>query len=124
MKPSRSVIAALAVAAAGTASVAQARDSVYFSIGANVAPGVHIGASNYAPRYYAPAPVYYEAPPVYYRPAPVYYERPAPVYYEPVVWGPRTVYYSGVQYYWSPQARNHYYVDHRGHRHWRKHHRD
>ncbi|MEJ6023937.1 hypothetical protein [Ramlibacter sp. PS4R-6] len=117
MKLSRPVIAAaLAVAAAGAVSVAHARDNVYFSIGANVAPGVSIGASNYAPRYYAPAPVYYAPAPVYYEPAPVYYE-PAPV-----VWGPRPVFYSGVQYYWSPQYRNHYYVDHKGHRHWRKHH--
>lgn len=119
MKLSRPVIAAaLAVAAAGASSVAQARDNVYFSIDAQVAPGLSIGASNYAPRYYAP-------PPVYYRPAPVYYE-PAPVYYEPapVVWGPRTVYYSGVRYYWSPEVRRHYYFDHKGKRHWRKHHRD
>jgi hypothetical protein len=124
MKLSRSLIAkagaaAVVLAAAGTASVAQARDNVYFSIGANVAPGVTIGASNYAPRYYAP-PVYYRPAPVYYSPAPVYYE-PAPVYYEPapVVWGPRPVFYGGVQYYWSPQYRNHYYVDRAGHRHWR-----
>lgn len=121
------VAAALVLAAAGTATVAQARDNVYFSIGANLAPGVSIGASNYAPRYYggpsyyaAPAPVYYQPAPVYYQPAPVYYE-PAPTYYEPVVWGPRPVFYSGVQYYWSPRERNHYYVDHRGHRHWRNH---
>lgn len=121
MKLSRSTLAkagaaALVLAAAGTASVAQARDNVYFSIGANVAPGIAIGASNYAPRYYAPAPVYYSAPaPVYYAPAPVYYE-PAPV-----VWGPRPVYYGGVQYYWSPEQRRHYYVDRGGHRHWRNH---
>ena len=126
MKLSRSMIAkagaaALVLAAAGTASVAQARDNVYFSIGANVAPGVAIGASNYAPRYYAPR--YYAPAPVYYAaPAPVYYE-PAPVYYEPapVVWGPQPVYYGGVQYYWSPRAHNHYYIDRAGHRHWRHH---
>ena len=56
MKFSRSVVAkvgvaALALAAAGTASVAQARSDVYFSVGANVAPGVAVGVSN--------APVYY-----------------------------------------------------------------
>jgi hypothetical protein len=118
MKLSRSLIAkagaaALVLAAAGTASVAQARDNVYFSIGANVAPGVAIGASNYAPRYYAPAPVYYSPAPVYYEPALVYYE-PAPV-----VWGPRPVYYGGVQYYWSPQRHRHYYIDRAGHHHWR-----
>ena len=118
MKLSRSLVAkagaaALVLAAAGTATVAQARSNVYFSIGANVAPGVVVGASNapyyygsyYAPRYYAPAPVYYA---------------PAPVYYEaaPVAWGPYPVYYGGVQYYWSPQHHRHYYVQH-GHRHWR-----
>ena len=59
MKPSRSLIAkagiaAVVLAAAGTASVAQARDHVYFSIGANLAPGVVVGAGN-APYYYGPA---------------------------------------------------------------------
>ena len=58
MKFSRSVYAkagavALALAAAGTATVAQARSDVFFSIGANVAPGVAVGVSN-AP-YYPPA---------------------------------------------------------------------
>ena len=37
---------AIALAAAGTASVAQARSNVYFSVGANVAPGVTRGVSN------------------------------------------------------------------------------
>ena len=84
---------ALALAAAGTATVAQARSDVYFSIGANVAPGVVVGASNYAPVYVAPQPVYVQpapvyygynyAPPVYVRPAPIYYSAPAPVYYGP-----------------------------------------
>ena len=103
MKYSRSVYAkvavtALALAAAGTASVAQARTDVYFSLGANVAPGVAIGVSNapvYYPQVYAqpyyvqPAPVYYNyAPPVYVRAAPVYYA-PAPVYYGRAGWGHR-----------------------------------
>src|SRR5205823_7248633 len=56
MKSSRSLIAkagvaALVLAAAGTASVAQARDNVFFSIGANIAPGVAVTAGN-APYYY------------------------------------------------------------------------
>ena len=78
-------IAALALAAAGTATVAQARDNVFFSIGANLAPGVAVGVSNMPPVYYPPvtyvqpAPVYVEPAPVYYQPAPVYYA--APVYY-------------------------------------------
>ena len=78
--------AALVLAAAGTATVAQARDNVYFSIGANVAPGVAVGVSNAPPMYYPPvyvqpAPIYYEPAPVYVRPAPVYYGA-APIYYD------------------------------------------
>ena len=118
MKLSRSLIAkagaaALVLAAAGTASVAQARDHVTFSIGAAVAPGVVIGASNapygyYGPRYYAPAPVYYTPAPVYYEPAPavVYY---GPEYYDPAV---------RIRYVWSPQYHRYYYM-HGGRRHWR-----
>lgn len=82
--------AGIALAALGTASVAQARSDVFFSIGANVAPGVTLGVSN-AP-YYRPAPVYYQPAPVYYQPAPVYYE-PAPVYYQPAYYAPPVVTY-------------------------------
>ena len=98
MKFSRSVYAkaavvALALAAAGTATVAQARSNVFFSIGANVAPGVAVGVSNapyyppvymQQPVYVAPQPVYYgyAQPQVYLQAAPVYYA-PAPVYYGP-----------------------------------------
>ena len=80
MNSSRSVYvkmaaAALALAAAGAAPLAHARSDVYFSVGANVAPGVSIGVSN--------APVYY--PPVYGYAAPVYAPAPvvvaAPAYY-------------------------------------------
>lgn len=98
MKFSRSVsarvaVAALALAAAGTASVAQARSDVYFSVGANVVPGVSLGVSNAPPVYYPPVyvqpqPVYVQPAPVYVRPAPVYYGaapavyvQPAPIYY-------------------------------------------
>lgn len=89
MKTSRSAFvkaaaaAGVALAALGTASVAQARSDVFFSIGANVAPGVTLGVSNTP--YYRPAPVYYQPAPVYYEPAPVYYQ-PAPVYYQPSVY--------------------------------------
>ena len=113
MKPSRSLIAkagiaAVGLAAAGTASVAQARDNVTFSIGANIAPGVAVSATNapyyYGPAYVAPAPVYVVPPaPVYYQPAPVYYSA------APVV---------GVQYIWSPVHHRYYYYQH-GRRHWR-----
>jgi len=80
-------VAAVAVIGAAAAGMAQARDNVFFSVGANVAPGVSVGVSNYgyappvyaqpyyAPRYYGQAPVYVEPQPVYYQPyAPVYYE--------------------------------------------------
>jgi len=88
MKFSRSIYVkaaavSLALAAVGTASVAEARSNVFFSVGANVAPGVAIGVSN-APVYYPPV---YAAAPVYVQPAPVYYGgySPAPVYYGPPV---------------------------------------
>ena len=84
--------AAVTLAALGTASVAQARSDVFFSIGANLAPGVSLGVSN-APYY--PAPVYVQAAPVYYQPAPVYYQ-PQPVYYNPPVYVAPPVY--GVTY--------------------------
>ena len=112
MKFSRSLLAkcaacALVVAAAGTASVAQARDHVTFSIGANIAPGVVVGATNapyyYGPTYVAPAPVYYAPAPVYYDPAPVYYSA------APVI---------GVEWIWSPYHHR-YYRWHHGHRVWR-----
>ncbi|MEO7393158.1 MAG: hypothetical protein ABIU58_13360 [Ramlibacter sp.] len=99
---------ALVLAAAGTATVAQARSDVFFSIGANVAPGVNIGVSN-APYYYPPvyaAPYYVQPAPVYYQPSTYYvsepvYVRPAPVY--------------GVNYYYGPSV---YYGHRRHHRHW------
>ncbi len=97
----------LALASAGAASVAQARSDVYFSIGANVAPGVTFGVSNapvyYPPVYVQPAPVYYAPAPVYYAPPPAVYVRPAPVYYG------APVYYSRPDF-----PRPH-------HRHWKQH---
>ena len=111
--------AALVLAAAGTATVAQARDNVYFSIGAHVAPGVSVGVSNapvyYPPVYAQPAPIYYEPAPVYVRPAPVYV-RPAPIYYgaAPVYYGPAPVYYDrghrhGPRKHWRNENRRHGY---------------
>ncbi|HMA06825.1 MAG TPA: hypothetical protein VKP68_03145, partial [Ramlibacter sp.] len=96
MKSSRSVYAkvaalALALAAAGTATVAQARSDVFFSIGANVAPGVSLGVTNMAPVYYPP--VYVQPQPVYIQPAPVYYSAPAYVTPAPVFYGATGVYY-------------------------------
>ena len=102
--------AGIALAALGTASVAQARSDLFFSIGANVAPGLTLGVSN-AP-YYRSAPVYYQPAPVYYQPAPAYYE-PAPVYYEPA-----PVYYQPAVYYAPPVMT---YVRPYGHHHHRHH---
>jgi hypothetical protein len=81
--------AGVALAALGTATVAQAGGNVFFSVGAQVAPGISVGVST-APYYAAPAyypqPVYVQPAPVYYQPAPVYYQ-PAPVYVAPPVYG-------------------------------------
>jgi hypothetical protein len=96
-------VAALALAAAGTASVAQARSNVYFSVGANLAPGVAVGVSNVAPVYYPPV--------TYVQPAPVYVE-PAPVYYAQPVYGPSVVTYAAPVYYGGG------YYRHWGHRGW------
>ena len=101
-KATKAVGIALVLAAAGTAGVAQARSNVYFSVGANVAPGVNIGVSNvYGPEYYAPygsyvQPAYYPTyyPSTYYAPAPVYV-RPAPVFGVNYYYGPSVYYRSG-----------------------------
>ena len=101
--------AGVALAALGTASVAQAGSDVFFSIGTNIAPGVSLGVSN-AP-YYRPAPVYspvyyQQAAPVYYQPAPMYYE-PAPVYYQPAVYyAPPVVNYVRP---WGHHHKHHYW---------------
>lgn len=125
MKTSRSTFAraaavvAVALGALGTASLAQARSEVFFSIGANIAPGVTLGVSNARPYhaqpvYVQPAPVYYQPAPAYYQPAPVYYE-PAPVYYEP-----QRVYYPSSSVYVAPHVSTITYVRparHQGHHH-------
>ncbi|MBG9387738.1 hypothetical protein [Caenimonas aquaedulcis] len=104
---SKAAVAALALAAAGVATVAEARSNVYFSVGANVAPGVSLGVSN--------APVYYGAPVVYAAPAPVYYE-PAPIVYSaPVYYRPAPIVYVGPRYY---GPRHHGYYRTHGGRHW------
>ncbi|MBI2771609.1 MAG: hypothetical protein HYX47_18435 [Burkholderiales bacterium] len=89
--------AAVALAALGTASVAQAR--VFVSASVPIVPGVSLGVAN-GPVYYQPSVGYYPGYPaqtvqpayypqqvypqqvVYQQPAPVYYQ-PAPVYYNP-----------------------------------------
>lgn len=94
-------VAAVALGALGTASVAQASSDVFFSIGANVAPGVSLGVSNVP---YYPQPVYVQPAPVYYQPAPVVYYQPQPVYYQPSVYVAAPVY--GVTYV-RPGGRHH-----------------
>jgi hypothetical protein len=88
--------AAVAAGALFTASSANARGDVSWSVGIS-APGVVLGVAA-PPVYYAPPPpVYYRpAAPVYYAPPPVYY-RPAPVYYgpPPAYYGPPRGYYRG-----------------------------
>jgi hypothetical protein len=100
--------AALALAALGTAGVAQARSDVYWSVGVNAAPGVTLGVGNAYPVYPAAYPYYsapvYVAPPVTYYPS-TYYVRPAPVVYT-------SGYYYGPTYYRSGKHRHH-----RHHRH-------
>lgn len=66
--------AALAVAAFGATSAAQARSDLYFSIGVQGAPV-----------YVEPAPVYVQPRPVYVQPPPVY-DQPRPVYVQPPVY--------------------------------------
>ena len=70
--------AALALAAFGAASAAQARSDVYFSIGVQGAPGVY---AEPAPVYVQPRPVYVQ-PPFYAGPAEVYVN-PGPQFYGP-----------------------------------------
>lgn len=107
MKISRSAFvkaaaaAGVALAAMGTVTVAEARSNVFFSVGANIAPGVTLGVSNYGYGY--AAPVYVQPAPVYYQTAPVYYQ-PAPVYYQPSVYvAPPVVTYV------RPYRHRHYY---------------
>lgn len=116
--------AGVALAALGTASVAQARD-VFFSIGTNIAPGVSLGVSN-APYY--PQPVYVQ-PQTYYRPQTYYqpYYEPEPVYYEPTWVQPQTYYYQPAPVYVRPPVYGVTYVRPGGHHQWRhgnRHHRD
>lgn len=116
----------------GAASVAQARDNVYWSIGVN-SPGVSVGVTNTRPVAVYPAPVVVHAPPpVVYAPPPVYYSPPPVVYSPPpsrsvrpvaVYPAPVTVYPAPVVVYGHPHKRHRHWDDHpgRGHKHghWR-----
>jgi len=101
---SKWVVAALvAVVTAAVANVARAAD-VRWSVGAHIAPGVTVAASN-APVYYAP-PVYVAAPPVYYAPTPVYY---SPGYYvRPAYYGTTVVYASPHKHYYKGKRHYHH----------------
>lgn len=98
-------VAAIALAAVGTASVAEAHGNVFFSVGGNIAPGVALGVSNMPPVYYPPV--------TYVQPAPVYVE-PAPVYVQP-----EPVYYGAPVYYGGTYVYGHRHWGHRHHGHWR-----
>lgn len=99
-------LAAGAWALSGTATQAQARDNVYWSIGVN-SPGVSVGVSN------AP-PVVYGYPSYGY---PVYDPRPVVVYPRPVIVHPRPVVVQSYPVYaYPPQWRHD-----RPPKHWRKH---
>ena len=98
------VTAALAIAAMGFATSADARSDVSFSIGIGV-PGVVVGAGNDYPVYGGyPQPVYGSYPqPVYVQPQPIYvqprfvYSQPQPIYVQPA-----PVYYSRPPVYVQP----------------------
>ena len=94
--------AALAIAAMGFATSADARGDVSFSVGVGL-PGIAVGVGNAYPVYGGyPQPVYVEQAPVYVQPRPVYVQ-PAPVYYgpPPVYYQPRTVYVQPAPVYYG-----------------------
>lgn len=109
MKPvarSRTLAAAALVLGLAGASAAQARTSVYLSVGV---PGVYVQP---APVYVQPAPVYVEPYPVYVQPQPVYVQ-PQPVYY----YGAPAVYVRpygwGYERHWRHHHRRHHHHHHR-----------
>jgi len=79
------VAAALATAAIGAASVAEARPNVVVSVGFQSGPGYFEPAQVYV----EPRPVYVQPRPLYVQPAPVYVRAPAFVPPHHVFEGPR-----------------------------------
>lgn len=103
-------VGALALAAVGMASSAQAGD-VFWSVGVN-SPGLQVGVANGAPMLMVQQPVYAQPYPVYSEPR-VVYRQPRVVYEEPrqvVYVRPAPVYIAQPQYV-QFEGR------HRGHRH-------
>ena len=98
----------VAVAALGSASVAQARDNVYWSVGIDAAPGVSVGVGNHRPVVVAPQPVYVQPQPVYVQPCPVYvqprpvYVQPQTIYAQPRVAYPHNYYVQPAPVYYGP----------------------
>lgn len=107
-------LATLAVAAAGFAGNAQARDNLSWSIGVGI-PGTVVNVGN-AGAYY-PQPAYVQPPPVYIQPQPVYVQ-PQPVFVQPgpVYYQPRPVFVRPAPVYLAPQPI--YYSRPHGHQ-WR-----
>lgn len=99
-------LAAGAWALSVTATPAQARDDIYWSVGVH-SPGVSVGVSN------APT-VVYSYPQYGY---PVYSPRPVVVHPRPVVVYPRPVVVHPYPAYGGPR----WHGDRRGHRHWKHH---
>jgi PXPV repeat (3 copies) len=104
MKVSRSLYAtaaagALAIAAMGATTAAQARSDVFWSVGIS-SPGVQLGVANAPVIQHYPQPVYVQPQPVYVQPAPVY-AQPAPIYYRPapIYVQPAPVYYQQAPVY-------------------------
>ncbi len=93
------VAAALAVAAWGATSTAQARTDVVVSIGIQV-PGVHMQT---VPVHVPPRHVHVRPRPVFVQPAPVYVQ-PRPVYVQP-----RPIYVQPRPVYIRPPAHGHHH---------------
>lgn len=90
--------AVVAVAALGSASLAQAHSDVTWSIGIS-SPGVYVQPAPV----YAPQPVYVQPRPSYVQPAPVYLP-PQVVYAQPPVYG---YYYNGPDWRRAEWERRH-----------------
>ncbi|WP_332813819.1 hypothetical protein [Ramlibacter sp.] len=115
------LLGSLAFAAMGAA---QARD-VYWSVGVQAAPGVHVDVGNHrpvAPVVVVPAPVIvppvvYTSPQVVY-PGGIYYQQPAPVVVYRSGWHSRSHFDGHGHRHFKNRGHGHG-NGHRGHGHWR-----